>query len=130
MKSEWHKEREIRALKGQLNMKLTLVGEFLLGVSKALTPVGTGAGSGRLKGATDYQVHNNVLRIGNDVEYAPYVEFDTKPHIIVPREKKSLFWKGAKHPVGKVNHPGTKAQPFLTPLITDFDDEIIRIMVS
>jgi hypothetical protein len=35
--------------------------------------------------------------------------------VIVPTNKKALFWKGASHPVKKVNHPGTKAQPFLFP---------------
>lgn len=106
--------------------KLNLAGQFLVGVSRALTPVKTG----RLRGATDFKVTRNTLRIGNNVEYAPYVELGTKPHVILPVNGKALFWKGAKHPVKKVNHPGTKAQPFLMPLITNYKTEIISILSS
>jgi len=45
--------------------------------------------------------------------YAPFVEFGTKPHTIVPKDKKALYWPGAAHPVARVNHPGTKANPFM-----------------
>ena len=31
----------------------------------------------------------------------------TPAHVIRPRIKKALFWKGAGHPVMKVNHPGS-----------------------
>lgn len=61
---------------------------------------------------------------------APFLEFDTKPHIIRPRRKKALAWAaspsgrrlsgrartGAKLRFAKVvRHPGTKKQPFLLP---------------
>ena len=65
--------------------------------------------------------------------YAAPVEFGSKPHVIVPRNKRMLAWpagdrrlsgrartRGGK-PTGpmvfakKVNHPGTKAQPFVVP---------------
>ena len=44
---------------------------------------------------------------------APYVEFDTKPHIIRPRKPGgSLRWRSARgvHFAGAVRHPGTKGQ--------------------
>jgi len=44
-----------------------------------------------------------------------FLEYGTRPHMIYPREKKALYWKGALHPVKKVHHPGTKPQPFLRP---------------
>jgi hypothetical protein len=47
------------------------------------------------------------------VSYAPYVHEGTKAHIILPVIKKALFWKGARHPVKKVQHPGTTPRPFL-----------------
>lgn len=56
-----------------------------------------------------------VLRVGTYVKYAAAVEFGTRPHVIRPKTKKALFWKGAAHPVKSVNHPGTRAQPFLFP---------------
>lgn len=45
--------------------------------------------------------------------YAIFVHEGTKPHIILPVVKRALFWKGAEHPVKKVHHPGTRAQPFM-----------------
>jgi len=52
----------------------------------------------------------SVSFIGNlksDSPIAGVIEFGSRPHIIRPRYKKSLFWPEAKHPVKKVNHPGT-----------------------
>ena len=46
--------------------------------------------------------------------YAIFVHEGTRPHVIRPRTKKALYWKGAIHPVRKVNHPGTEANPFMT----------------
>jgi hypothetical protein len=36
----------------------------------------------------------------------------TKPHTILPKTKKALWWEGAEHPVKRVSHPGTKANKF------------------
>lgn len=47
-----------------------------------------------------------------------FVEYGTKPHIIRPRVKRALWWPDAHHPVKKVYHPGTKAQPFIRPAAT------------
>lgn len=60
--------------------------------------------------------------------YAAFVELGTRPHVIRPRRKKVLAWPagnarlsgrarsgGAMVFARKVNHPGTKAQPFLVP---------------
>jgi hypothetical protein len=62
-------------------------------------------------------------------EYAAFVELGTRPHVIVPRTKKVLRWPatgsatlsgrvasgGQAIFARKVNHPGTKAQPFMVP---------------
>ena len=45
-------------------------------------------------------------------KYADCVESGTKPHLILPKTKKALFWKGALNPYKAVHHPGTKANPF------------------
>lgn len=65
--------------------------------------------------------------------YAAAVEFGSKPHVIEPKRASVLAWPGspknrrlsgrARSGVGKgdmvfamkVNHPGTKAQPYLIP---------------
>ena len=51
----------------------------------------------------------------SNIKYAVMVEKGTKAHIIKPKDKKALYWKGAKHPVKQVNHPGSKAKPYLIP---------------
>lgn len=48
-------------------------------------------------------------------EYGLAVEEGTRPHVIRPKGKKALYWKGAKHPVKGVRHPGTAPQPFMRP---------------
>lgn len=44
--------------------------------------------------------------------YPLFVHEGTSAHVITPRTKKTLHWKGASHPVRSVNHPGTKANPY------------------
>jgi len=46
--------------------------------------------------------------------YAKFVYLGTKPHKIVPKNKKALFpvGKNFDQPRMSVNHPGTKANPF------------------
>lgn len=58
------------------------------------------------------------------VKYAPFVEFGTGPHVIYPKNKKALFWPGAAHPVKKVNHPGTRPNPFMERILDAAKDEI------
>ncbi|MFJ8144684.1 HK97-gp10 family putative phage morphogenesis protein [Streptomyces sp. NPDC096048] len=55
--------------------------------------------------------------IGTNVNYAAAVEYGTSPHVIKPVNKRALYWPGAAHPVAQVNHPGTRAQPFMRPAI-------------
>ena len=63
--------------------------------------------------------------------YAAFVEMGTRAHIIRPRQRKALRWaprgqtrlsgtpkKGAQAIFAKrVNHPGTRAHPFMAPAI-------------
>lgn len=67
--------------------------------------------------------------VGTNVKYAADVENGTDPHVIVPKDKKALYWPGARHPVGKVNHPGTKAYPFMRPAI-EMTDMFFRANLS
>ena len=69
---------------------------------------------GRLAGAFQLQKNGDwSWTITNGVEYAMAVWKGTAPHTIVPRNAKALFWPGADHPVMRVNHPGTKPNPFV-----------------
>ena len=44
--------------------------------------------------------------IGTNTKYAEHVEIGVRPHKIEPKNKKALYWKGARHPVKSVMHPG------------------------
>lgn len=70
------------------------------------------------------------VRVVADADYAPDVEYGTKPHEIVPRRARALRWatspggarltgsprRGAEVAFARrVQHPGTKAQPYMRP---------------
>lgn len=50
---------------------------------------------------------------GTPAKYAIFVHEGTAPHVITPKKGKALFWKGAKHPVRSIKHPGTKPNRFI-----------------
>lgn len=56
---------------------------------------------------------------GPTVDYAAAVEFGTGPHDIVPKNKKALFWPGARHPVKRVHHPGSAPNPYMERIIAN-----------
>ncbi|MFD6094752.1 hypothetical protein ACFVWN_01055 [Nocardiopsis flavescens] len=62
-------------------------------------------------------LRSTIHVVGNRVYvgtgYWRHHEYGTKPHIILPRYKKALYWPGARHPVARVHHPGTVANPFM-----------------
>ena len=51
--------------------------------------------------------------INPSVNYAWWVHEGTNAHSIFPGGKKALYWDGARHPVKRVSHPGTKDNPFM-----------------
>jgi hypothetical protein len=53
--------------------------------------------------------------VGTNVDYAPAIEFGTKPHVIEPKNAKALHFKigGVDIFAKKVNHPGFKGESFL-----------------
>lgn len=62
--------------------------------------------------------------IGFKAKYAIFVHEGTSPYTIRPRGGQALFWKGASHPVRRVNHPGIKANPFLRRAIENNQPQI------
>ncbi|MGW1949038.1 hypothetical protein ACWCRC_32540 [Streptomyces sp. NPDC001940] len=74
--------------------------------------------TGLMRSRIYHEVNDLTARIGvRDVEYWMTVEFGSAPHVITPSNKKALYWPGARHPVARVNHPGTPVQPFLRPAL-------------
>lgn len=86
--------------------------------------------SGRLASSIVTVSDNDSATVGTNVEYAAIHQFGgkTKPHVILPRNKKALAFNGRV--VKKVNHPGSDipARPFLA--LTDSDEEKIATTVS
>lgn len=70
------------------------------------------------------QLSDNMLRWFPTASYAPLVEFGTKPHVILPKTAKALFWPGAAHPVARVNHPGTKPNAFMERIVAAAQPDI------
>jgi hypothetical protein len=62
----------------------------------------------------------------SNIKYARLVEEGTRPHTIRAKNKKALYWKGAKHPVKSVNHPGSKAKPYLIPAFEKEKEVLIK----
>jgi hypothetical protein len=87
-----------------------VTGELVLSINAA--PVTGTLSAGTLLGT-----------VSSSLPRALWVEEGTKAHVILPRKKKALRW--ASNGTGaegwrfakKVNHPGTKAKPFLKPAL-------------
>lgn len=87
--------------------------------------------TGRLAASITKRATSTSAEVGTNVVYAAIHHFGgrTKPRIIKPRNKKALYWPGARHPVKSVKHPGSKmpARPFMH--LTDSDvADIIEVI--
>src|ERR1019366_7757339 len=61
---------------------------------------------------------NAFIEVFNPVPYASIIEYGTKPHLIVAKNKKVLANFKEKKIFGKVvHHPGTKPHPMLRPAV-------------
>lgn len=85
--------------------------------AKILCPVDTG----RLRSSIRYTIRNRALGVTanliSDVSYAQYVNDGTPPHVIRPKRAGGVlrFRIGGQVVFARfVNHPGTRARPFLT----------------
>lgn len=83
--------------------------------AKILAPVDTGRLRASIKTKRTLSIRGPQYTVYTNVNYAPYVENGTRPHVIRPKTKKALRFKvgGSFVIVAKVNHPGTRPQPFL-----------------
>jgi hypothetical protein len=87
---------------------------------KKEAPVGKGDRAGRLRGAIRYERATSLgeglvtLRFDAHVPYTPYVLDGTRPHLITAKAARALHWQDGGRDVfaRRVNHPGTKANPF------------------
>lgn len=116
---------------------LKAIGYFIEGQAKLRCPVSknidkrTGVG-GNLRSSIGHKVNErkHAVYLGTNTEYAIFVEKGTGPHIIRPKNARVLAWndKSGAHFARRVNHPGTKAQPFLTPAVEENKKKIAIIV--
>ena len=78
------------------------------------------------RGITTNVGNMEVIVHTSNIKYARGVEYGTKPHVIKAKSKKALYWKGAKHPVKSVRHPGSRAKPYLIPAFEKEKEVLIR----
>ena len=108
--------------KGNVQKVLNNTGFKIETKAKGNVPVDTGH---LRRGITTKIGDMEVIVHTSNIKYARGVEFGTRPHLIKPKNKKALYWKGAKHPVKSVNHPGSKAKPYLIPAFESEKDNLI-----
>lgn len=109
---------------------LETMGQKAEGYAKKLCPVGTeestgvkGYRGGTLRNSITHRVNGDVLEVGSNVEYAPYVELGTGPHFVPPPE-----WERFESEKGKgVGKAYVKPRPYIRPAIEDHRDEYKRI---
>lgn len=75
-----------------------------------------------------HKVADNHYLVGTDKEYAPPVEFGSRPHIITADSADVLTFtvNGQTVYTESVSHPGTEAQPFLRPALEGQRDNFRR----
>jgi len=84
--------------------------------------------SGRLRRSISYQAGGQgSYVVSTNVPYAVDVHEGTRPHIIRPVNKRALAWKGMRHPVKLVHHPGTRGNPFMTRALSTSHAQITAI---
>lgn len=105
---------------------LETIGQKAEGYAKKLCPVGTsestgiqGYRGGTLRNSITHRVEGEALKLGSNVEYAPYVELGTGPHFTPPPEwEKFTTERGSG-----VGRAYVKPRPYIRPAIEDHRDE-------
>lgn len=82
--------------------------------------------TGKLRQSIAIKVENEKVTIGPNTEYDEFVEFGTRPHKITAKNKKALSFTvgGTKVVVKSVNHPGTRAKPYVRPAFEAWVDTL------
>lgn len=122
-------ERRMKAIGGTPKVLLRDLGLSAVREAKILVPRRTGNLGRTIRIGSVTENHVEVIAGGaRNVGYAAAVEFGSRAHVIVPQRAKVLAWGGertlggrlrkgskATHFARRVQHPGTRAKPFLIP---------------
>lgn len=114
------------ALRAAKQKALTIIGLKLEKYAKALCPVGTpestgikGYRGGTLRNSITYEVQEDTVAVGTNVEYAPYVELGTGPYFKAPPD-----WEQFTAPQGGgVGKGYVHPRPYLRPAVEDHMSE-------
>lgn len=80
---------------------------------------------GRLAGSFEMEKRGPIgYAVSTAVEYALVVQEGSRAHIIEPVNRRALYWDGANHPVYRVRHPGTKANPYVDRAISATEERV------
>lgn len=92
--------------------------------AQALAPVKTGALRQSITESVEYNPLIGRVEVGQS--YGRHVEYGTAARTITPIRAKALAFSAGGSMVfaTSVNHPGTRAQPFLNPALTNNFDKI------
>jgi HK97 gp10 family phage protein len=119
-------------VRGPVHDFLHRIGLAVEGRAKANAPVDTG----RLRGSIATTVDEGRLeaRVGSNVNYAPFVEFGTRPHF-PPLSAVQPWARRHGFPLGRagaflvaraISRRGTRAQPFLIPALHNSKRDVER----
>jgi hypothetical protein len=82
-------------------------------LSIAMREVRVKTGTLRRSHARKVEAGGNRGIVGTNLKYARPLHEGYGPHVIRPKTAKALYWKGARHPVKRVRHPGWRGDPWL-----------------
>lgn len=112
----------IPQLKGAISRSVELVQRTAM--RKA--PVNKQSGGGNLRQSIKTYIDPLRGRVAAEAKYAAAVEMGTSPHII-RAHGKTLANRRTGQFFGKtVQHPGTRAQPFMRPAVDDSKPEMVQ----
>lgn len=88
--------------------------------------------SGYLASQISSVVEGDSAAIYAKAPYSAYVEFGTRPHLILPKRAKALRFEvdGEVVFARRVQHPGTQPQPYLFPAVYEAIPELIEGLKS
>ena len=81
-----------------------------------------------LRKSIKYAVNPEYAVVYSNLFYAPFVHEWTRPHLIRPVKKKSLFRidENWEHFAKLVHHPGSKENPFFTRAVNNNQEKIVQ----
>ena len=113
-------------LKGPIHEFLQKAGFLVEGRAKEKAPVDTG----RLRASISSRAEETKAVIGSPVQYAPWVEFGSRPHFppvsaLETWARRHGFGKGGAFLIARaISRRGGKAQPYLVPALLESKGDI------